>query len=295
VRGRRSRSYPIISRVSAEMQLTLPAPQNQPTNQPTNQPSNQPTARRTESSSSQVVMSLIKKYCQRGMMVICTIHQPRAAIWNLFEKVDDWMDRRVVDGRHGDRREMATHTHPHYQFPLTTPTPFTPPPLSKKNKQPTQVMVLSQGHQIFFGDASGAEAWFSTSLGYPRHHNTSAVDFIMDLVNVSFAKASGGTLTTLGRKESRVEGCSSNKAFVGPCKRRRGISRPGHLAYTHSHTTKHHHTNHPPAQKTTNTRRTPRCSRHGRCRARRTWRRPLPSSAPCTPSRGPPSALVVGA
>jgi hypothetical protein len=32
-------------------------------------------------------MSLIKKYCQRGMMVICTIHQPRAAIWNLFEKV----------------------------------------------------------------------------------------------------------------------------------------------------------------------------------------------------------------
>lgn len=24
--------------------------------------------------------------------------------------------------------------------------------------------------------------------GYPRHHNTSAVDFIMDLVNVSFAK-----------------------------------------------------------------------------------------------------------
>ncbi|GAB5035572.1 abc transporter g family protein [Nannochloropsis oceanica] len=83
-----------------------------------------------------VVMRLLKKYCQRGMMVICTIHQPRAAIWTLFEKV----------------------------------------------------MVLSSGNQMYFGEASGAEAWFSEQLGYPRHHNTSAVDFIMDLVNISFVK-----------------------------------------------------------------------------------------------------------
>ena len=34
---------------------------------------------------------------------------------------------------------------------------------------------------MYFGEASGAEAWFSIKLGYPRHHNTSAVDFIMDL------------------------------------------------------------------------------------------------------------------
>jgi ATP-binding cassette, subfamily G (WHITE), member 2 len=34
-----------------------------------------------------VVMRLMKKFCQRGMMIICTIHQPRPAIWSLFEKV----------------------------------------------------------------------------------------------------------------------------------------------------------------------------------------------------------------
>jgi len=63
------------------------------------------------------------------MMVMCTIHQPRAAIWTLFEKV----------------------------------------------------MVLSAGNQVYFGEASGAEAWFTETLGYPRHQHTSAVDFIMDL------------------------------------------------------------------------------------------------------------------
>ncbi len=61
------------------------------------------------------------------------------------------------------------------EFFSSQPThPLTHPPTQK-------VMVLSAGNQMYFGEASGAEAWFSETLGYPRHHNTSAVDFIMDL------------------------------------------------------------------------------------------------------------------
>lgn len=67
-------------------------------------------------------------------------------------------------------------------------------------------MVLSMGHQVYFGDASGAEAWFASSLGYPRHHSTSAVDFIMDLVNVSFAKARACVCMYVGRV-TRVGRC----------------------------------------------------------------------------------------
>lgn len=56
---------------------------------------------------------------------------------------------------------------------------------------------------MYFGDASQAESWFSDRLGYPRQANTSAVDFILDLVSVDFtAKAkdlyvfSGKTMKT---------------------------------------------------------------------------------------------------
>lgn len=111
-------------------------------------------------------MSLIKKYCQRGMMVICTIHQPRAAIWNLFEKArghEESARRVLLDGWTDGWFSCETYHH-------STTNTLTPnvPNLANRNHdlQPRrrQVMVLSMGHQVYFGDASGAEAWFSTSL-----------------------------------------------------------------------------------------------------------------------------------
>jgi hypothetical protein len=51
-----------------------------------------------------------------------------------------------------------------------------------------QVLVLSQGYEMYFGDAGKAEKWFSESLGYPRPLDSSAVDFILDLVSVGFVK-----------------------------------------------------------------------------------------------------------
>lgn len=32
-------------------------------------------------------MKQLRAYCQDGIIVICTIHQPRSAIWSLFERV----------------------------------------------------------------------------------------------------------------------------------------------------------------------------------------------------------------
>lgn len=40
-----------------------------------------------DSAAALVVMRLLHMYCKKGMMIICTIHQPRPAIWSLFEKV----------------------------------------------------------------------------------------------------------------------------------------------------------------------------------------------------------------
>jgi len=81
-----------------------------------------------------MVMRCIRQYCNQGMMVICTIHQPRPAIWNLFEKV----------------------------------------------------LVLAQGHELYFGDSEDAQNWFKDILQYPKKDSTSVVDYILDLVNVGF-------------------------------------------------------------------------------------------------------------
>lgn len=81
-------------------------------------------------------MRLIKKYCQRGMMVMCTIHQPRAAIWNLFEKV------RVVSMSHACRetdtqgwRKGKGATHP----PLLNNLPPLAPSISTPTPTPTNL------------------------------------------------------------------------------------------------------------------------------------------------------------
>lgn len=90
-----------------------------------------------DSNAAMMIMSLIAQYCKKGIMVLCTIHQPRNAIWDLFDKV----------------------------------------------------LVMSDGRQLYFGEAKECFTWFSTTLDYPKHKSTTTdVDYILDLVNVNFTK-----------------------------------------------------------------------------------------------------------
>ena len=39
--------------------------------------------------------------------------------------------------------------------------------------------MLSQGRQLYFGEAAEAESWFSDQLGFPMPAHTAAADYIM--------------------------------------------------------------------------------------------------------------------
>jgi hypothetical protein len=47
-----------------------------------------------------------------------------------------------------------------------------------------RVLVLAKGHQLFFGPADGAEAWFTHTLGFKRPQHDNPADFILDQVRV---------------------------------------------------------------------------------------------------------------
>ena len=52
------------------------------------------------------------------------------------------------------------------------------------------MLVLSEGHQLYFGPPEQATDWFSDCLGYsfwPGQHG-SVADWLMDLVSVGFLK-----------------------------------------------------------------------------------------------------------
>lgn len=53
-----------------------------------------------------------------------------------------------------------------------------------------QVAVLSEGHQLYFGDPSGAIAWFQDQLGYQyiAERDGAPSDWLIDLVAVGFTK-----------------------------------------------------------------------------------------------------------
>ena len=55
-----------------------------------------------------------------------------------------------------------------------------------------QVIVLSEGHQLYFGLPGEAVAWFSGSLGYAYEpaQDGAVSDWLMDLVSVGFSKRS---------------------------------------------------------------------------------------------------------
>jgi hypothetical protein len=56
-----------------------------------------------------------------------------------------------------------------------------------------QVVVLSEGMQLFAGAPPAAVPWFADVLGYPFEPaaDGAAPDWLMDLVSVGFAKPSG--------------------------------------------------------------------------------------------------------
>lgn len=43
---------------------------------------------------------------------------------------------------------------------------------------------------MYYGERSKAEHWFRVDLGYPKPEDTSVVDYILDLINIDFAKES---------------------------------------------------------------------------------------------------------
>ena len=57
----------------------------------------------------------------------------------------------------------------------------------------TQVVVLSEGMQLFAGAPSAAVPWFADALCYPFEPaaDGAAPDWLMDLVSVGFAKPNG--------------------------------------------------------------------------------------------------------
>jgi hypothetical protein len=48
-------------------------------------------------------------------------------------------------------------------------------------------LVLSCGHELYFGPADQAEQWFTDILGYPRPHDASAADYLLDVVNTDYS------------------------------------------------------------------------------------------------------------
>lgn len=55
----------------------------------------------------------------------------------------------------------------------------------------TQVVVLSEGYQLYSGEAEGAQPWFTNRLGYPYNAQLDGAvsDWLMDLVSIGFAKS----------------------------------------------------------------------------------------------------------
>lgn len=49
-----------------------------------------------------------------------------------------------------------------------------------------QVLVLSLGHELYFGPADKADWWFGEVLGYARPHDASASDYLLDVINIDY-------------------------------------------------------------------------------------------------------------
>lgn len=52
------------------------------------------------------------------------------------------------------------------------------------------MLILSAGHELYFGSTDKAESWFSDELGYVRPHDASTADYLLDVINVDFDNGS---------------------------------------------------------------------------------------------------------
>jgi hypothetical protein len=112
------------------------------------------------------------------------IHQPRPAIWQLLQKVSNCSPLIC----------LSVYSHP------ANPSWETPFFMSS-----IQVMVLSAGHLLYFGEASQALNWFTGSLGYSMPPHTGPADFILDLTNICFSKGVAEEMM-IEEQEEDIEG-----------------------------------------------------------------------------------------
>ena len=131
------------------------------------------------------VMDHMRDLAAMGHTVVASIHQPRSAIWDMFHKVIflffpissySSSPGPGVARKRGGREKKLTFFSPSLSLVFS---------LCR-----SQVTVLSEGFQLYFGRPDRALAWFSDALGYDYDllRDGAVSDWMMDLVSVGFAK-----------------------------------------------------------------------------------------------------------
>lgn len=104
-----------------------------------------------DASNSLSVMKALRRLAQKGRTIVCTIHQPRSSIYDLFDRL----------------------------------------------------LILSQGHQVYFGPASSVLDYFR-DIGLPCPNYTNPADFLLDAV-VRNEKAQAFALRQTPRRDADAE------------------------------------------------------------------------------------------
>lgn len=76
------------------------------------------------------------------------------------------------------------------------------------------VLLLSQGHAIYYGPALDASSWFA-SLGHPLPYGTNIADFILDLASGDLAASSPGPGADKGAAQQAHHAAGSSGSDVG--------------------------------------------------------------------------------
>jgi len=83
-----------------------------------------------------------------------------------------------------------------------------------------QVMVLSEGYTIYYGDANRAVDWFTHSLGYAGPSpTTSPADYILDLVNISFQGHGGSIKPAMSTTTTTTTTITTTKGIFTPSRK----------------------------------------------------------------------------
>jgi len=177
------------------------------------------------------VMGYMKRMARsNGQVVIASIHQPRSAIWSMFDTVSYWRERR--DGAHsaaGGRagRGWGIEGLTGQPFFVLSPNhrsrstlPCLPPSTT------TQVTLLASGRLMYHGPRDGLVEWFG-SRGY--HYDAAlhgvASDWALDLVAIGFHKPKKFYGHTITNKEQLF---SISAAFVARYREANGLKDQPH-------------------------------------------------------------------